>query len=90
MTERVIEHEPRTRHRIAFEDPGAEGELLTEMTIEGEGTRVTLTLDYRLRRRGPIAWLAGLFARSQVQRSLERTLLQFRGDAEERARAASR
>ena len=84
VSERVLEHEPRRRHRIAFSDPESEGELLTEMAIEGEGTRVTLTSDYRLPRRGPFAWLTDrLFVRSQVQGSLQRTLLRFKHDAEE-------
>lgn len=90
VTEQVLEHEPRRRHLIAFSDPQSEGELETEMVIEGEGTRVTLRSDYRLPRRGPFAWLTDrLFVRSQVQGSLERTLLRFRHDVEELAELGS-
>ena len=90
VTERVLEHEPRRRHLIAFSDPESEGELETEMAIEGAGTRVTLRSDYRLPRNGPFAWLTDrLFVRSQVQRSLERTLLRFKHDVEELAELGS-
>jgi hypothetical protein len=86
VTERVLEHRPRTRHRIEFSDPESEGELLTEMAIEGEGTRVAVTFDYRLRRGSPLRPLTDrLFVRPQVQRSLERTLLRFKYDVEELA-----
>jgi hypothetical protein len=84
VAERVLEHEPRRRHRIAFSDPQSEGELLTEMAIEGEGTRVTQTMDYRLTGGGPFAWLSDrLFVRSQVRGSLERSLLRLKHEIEE-------
>jgi uncharacterized membrane protein len=84
VTERVLEHEPRRRHRIAFSDPESEGELVTEMRIEGRRTRVTLASEYRLPRRGPFAWLTDrLFVRSQVERSLARTLERFKHDTED-------
>jgi hypothetical protein len=84
VTERVLEHEPRRRHRIAFSDPQSEGELLTEMAIEGDGTRVSLTMDYRLGGRGPFTWASDrLFVRTQMQRSLERTVLRFKHEVEE-------
>jgi hypothetical protein len=89
VTERVLDHELRRLHRIAFSDPESRGELLTEMRIEGEGTRITLTLRYRLARRGPLAWLTDvLFVRSQVRRSLERSLLRFERELAERAPGA--
>jgi Polyketide cyclase / dehydrase and lipid transport len=84
VTERVLEHEPRRRHRIAFSDPQSEGELVTEMAIEGDGTRVTQTMDYRLAGRGPFSWVSDrLFVRSQVRGSLERSLLRFKHEVEE-------
>ena len=84
VTESVLEHEPRSRHRVSFSDPQTEGELLTEMVIEGDGTRVTQTMDYRLRGRGPLAWVSDrLFVRSQVRGSLERSLLRFKHEVEE-------
>ena len=86
VVERVLEHEDRRRHRVAFSDPGMEGELETRFQIEGEGTRVTQTLDYRVLDRGPIARLgAVLFVRSQVRASVQRSLSAFRRAAEEAA-----
>jgi hypothetical protein len=84
VTERVLEHQPRRRHRIEFSDPESQGELLTRFEIEGERTRVTLSYDYSLRRGGPFAWLTErLFVRSQVRASLQRSLLRFKHEAEE-------
>jgi Polyketide cyclase / dehydrase and lipid transport len=84
VTERVLEHEHRRRHLIAFADPAMEGELETVFEIEGEGTRVRQRLEYRLLDRGPIARLgAVLFVRSQIRQSVQRSLLAFRRAAEE-------
>jgi hypothetical protein len=86
VTERVLEHEPRRRHLIAFGDPAMEGELETRFVIEGEATRVSQRLDYRLLDRGPIARLgAVLFVRGQVRQSVQRSLFAFRRAAEEAA-----
>lgn len=83
VRERVLEHEPRRRHRIEFTDPSSEGELLTSFEIEGEGTRVALELSYRLARGGPFVWLTErLFVRSQVRRSLQRSLQRLRHEVE--------
>jgi hypothetical protein len=90
VTERVLEHEHRRRHRIAFSDPGMEGELDTRFEIEGEGTRVRQRLEYRVRDRGPIALLGALlFVRGPMRASVQRTLLGFRRAAEEAATASS-
>jgi hypothetical protein len=86
VRERVLEHLPRRLHRAEFSDPESGGELLTEFAIEGEATRVTLTLEYRLARGGPFAWLTErLFVRGQVLGSLQRSLLRFKHEAEEAA-----
>jgi hypothetical protein len=86
VTERVLEHEPRRRHLIAFSDPAMEGELETRFEIEGQGTRVSQRLDYRLLDRGPIARLGAVFfVRGQVRQSVQRSLLAFRRAAEEAA-----
>ncbi len=94
VTERVLEHEPRRLHRIAFSDDASEGELTTRFQIapvaDGEppATRVTQEVDYRLRRRGPFWPLTDfLFVRSQVQRSLARSLERLRREVTELAEA---
>jgi uncharacterized membrane protein len=86
VSERVIEHQPRRRHRIEFSDPGSSGEQLTRFEIEGDSTRVTIELDYSLPGGGPFTWLTDrLFVRGQVRRSLQRTLARFGREAEELA-----
>ena len=91
VTERVVAHEPRRLHRVEFSDPYSEGELETGFRIEGGedaqgavATRVTQTLDYRLRRTGPFAGLTDLlFVRSQMRRSMQRSLGRFKHEVEE-------
>jgi hypothetical protein len=87
VSERVLEHEPRRSHRIAFTDPQAEGELATTFAIEGESTRITQELTYRLRARAALGkWLTErLFVRGQVRRSLEHSLSLFKAEVEELA-----
>jgi hypothetical protein len=90
VTEHVLEHEPRRLHRIAFHDPASAGELRTAFAIEGEGTRVTQELDYRLRKRGPFARLTDrLFIRSQMRGSLRRSLDRLKAEVEEVAELSS-
>lgn len=85
VTERVLVHEPRTLHRIAFSDPQSRGELTTRFAIEGDATRVTLELDYTVGGGGTLSRITDLlFARSQVLASLRRTLMDFRFAVEER------
>jgi hypothetical protein len=89
VRERVIEHAPRTLHRIAFEDPESSGGLETRFAVEGEGTRVTVSVEYRLASRGLFAGLTDrLFVRGQVGQSVRRTLLRFKHEAEEAAQFA--
>lgn len=79
VSERVLDHEPRRRHRIHFEDPESVGNLETTFSIEGECTRVAQKLDYRLKRRGPFAAFADLlFIRSQLASSMQRSLAALR------------
>src|SRR5919108_377473 len=86
VTERVVEHEPRTRHRIQFADEHAEGELSTTFGIEGQKVRVTQECEYRLRRSGAFGPLTDrFFVRSQIRRSLQRSLGRLKLDAEELA-----
>jgi uncharacterized protein YndB with AHSA1/START domain len=84
VTERVLEHEPRRLHRIAFSDPETEGELKVTFEIQGDGTLVTQEQDYRLRRGGPLAKLTDrLFIRSQMRGSLARSLGRLKLEVEE-------
>jgi hypothetical protein len=84
VTERVVQHEPRTRHRVEYEDPETTGQLTVTFAIEGEGTVVTQELDYRLRDRGVFARVTDrLFIRSQMRGSLSRSLARLRLEVEE-------
>jgi uncharacterized protein YndB with AHSA1/START domain len=84
VTERVLEHQPRRVHRVAFEDPQASGELRATFEIQGKGTLVRQALDYALRRGGPLARLTdALFIRSQMRGSLERSLARLKLEVEE-------
>ncbi len=83
VSERVLEHEHRRRHLIAFTDPATGGELVTTFSIAGEGTVVEQKLDYRLSERGPLSWLASVFfVKSQLRASMHRSLVAFKNEAE--------
>jgi uncharacterized membrane protein len=87
VDERVLEHQPRSLHRIAFTDPESEGELEVTFAIEPgadpPGTRVTQTMSYRISGGGPFGAITDvLFVRSQVRRSLERSLSRLRAEVE--------
>jgi Polyketide cyclase / dehydrase and lipid transport len=85
VTEQVLEHEPRRVHRVGFNDPASAGELRTTFAIEGERTRVTQELDYRLQNRGPLAFLTDrLFIRSQMRGSMRRSLDRLKLELEDR------
>jgi hypothetical protein len=84
VTEHVLDHEPRRSHRVSFSDPASGGELHTTLAIEGQATRVTQRLDYRLRGRGPFAFLTDrLFIRSQMGGSMRRSLVRLKLETEE-------
>jgi hypothetical protein len=84
VTERVVEHEPRRLHRVAFEDPDTTGQLTVTFAIEGERTMVTQELDYRLRQGGPFALVTDrLFIRSQMRGSLHRSLARLKLEVED-------
>lgn len=87
VTETVLEHEPRSLHRIAFEDPQSEGELETSFEIASEGelgaTRVSQTMAYSVKGAGPLGALTDLlFVRAQLRGSLERSLARLRTEVE--------
>jgi uncharacterized protein YndB with AHSA1/START domain len=86
VRERVLEHEPRSLHRIEFEDPESTGRLETRFEIVPAGdeprTRVSQRLEYELSGGGPLAPITDfLFIRTQMRRSLERSLGALRLEA---------
>jgi Polyketide cyclase / dehydrase and lipid transport len=92
VTERVLKHEVRRLHAVEFSDPESTGTMTTTFEIvtggeEGERageTRVTQEMEYRARSRGPLGPLTDiLFVRSQVQRSLARSLERLLHEFEE-------
>lgn len=86
--ERVLAHQERSLHRIAFEDPAATGELETRFEIRpgedgGRVTGVAQSLTYELIGGGPLRAVTDvLFIRTQMRRSLQRSLIQLRLEAE--------
>lgn len=88
VDERVLTHEFRSLHRIAFEDPATNGELETRFEMrpagdDGRATCVTQVLDYKLTSGGLLAPITDfLFIRSQQRRSLQRSLIELRLEAE--------
>lgn len=90
VTERVIAHVERSRHRVSYADPSSEGEL--EVTFEmipatdaesGRRTQVRQALEYELTGGGPLRAVTDvLFIRTQLRRSLERSLIDLRLEAE--------
>ena len=87
VTERVVEHQPRSLHRIEFEDPDSAGELETtfEMLPGESGRRINVRqgLTYRLTTGGPLRPVTDvLFIRPQMRGSLERSLVELRLEAE--------
>src|SRR5262245_39447106 len=84
VTERVVEHQPRVRHRIEFSDPEAEGELLTVFEPTNEGTRLHQEFTCSLRDAGFFARAADVFfVRSQMRASLTRSLAGLQAELEE-------
>lgn len=82
VTETVLEHEPRSLHRIRYADPESEGELLTTFEIEGEGARVKQELSYRLLESSLFTAITDrFFVRPQMRRSLVRSLDRLRVEA---------
>jgi hypothetical protein len=84
VEERVLAHEPRSLHRIAFEDDYSAGELEVRFEIAGQKTKVTQSLEYKMKQHGAFGPLTDrLFVRRQVRRSLTHSLSRFRREVEE-------
>jgi hypothetical protein len=83
VTERVLEHQPRRLHRVAYSDPATEGELETTLGVIEGGTRVRQELTYAIRRGGIFVRISDLlFVRSQMRASLARSLALLRAELE--------
>ena len=78
VTEKVLEHEPRRKHRIEFSDPSLAGEMTVSFQIEGEGTKIVAAMDYRLLDKSVFARLGALlFLKAQLRGTLRRSLDAF-------------
>lgn len=90
VSERVLAHAERSRHRIAYADPGSSGELEVTFAMlpaseaeSGRRTVVSQRLEYSLTGGGPLRAITDLlFIRTQMRRSLERSLADLRLEAE--------
>ncbi len=87
VRERVTDHQPRALHRVEFEDPDSAGELETKLEMlpseRGRRLRVSQVLTYVLTTGGPLRPITDLlFIRPQLRRSLERSLIELRLEAE--------
>jgi len=78
IIERVTAYAPRDGQSVAFEDEKVEGTQQVAFAAEGENTRVTLSMEYRLKERNPITPVIDLFfVRRAVGDALRRTLGRF-------------
>jgi hypothetical protein len=83
VSEQVLEHEPRRRHRISFSDPESEGELETSFEIRGDRVAVERTMRYRILHPGLFGPLTDVFfVRRQVVAAMERELSRLKQEAE--------
>ena len=83
VTERVIAREALRGQTLAVSDASLEGEQSVRFTPDGDRVEVTLTLDYRLRRRSPLmAVVDRLFIRRPMQVSLQATVSRFGAELE--------
>lgn len=86
VRERVVAHESRKLYRIEYSDPESEGALETVFEMlpaeDGRLTKVTQRLTYSVKGGGPLSAVTDfLFIRSQMRRSLERSLQALRSEA---------
>ena len=78
VTEKVLDHEHRRKHRIEFADPSLAGEMTVTFQIEGEGTKIVAAMDYRLLDKSVFARLGALlFLKAQLRGTLRRSLDAF-------------
>jgi hypothetical protein len=78
VNERVIAYEPRTGQTLQVEDAKLSGTQTVAFEAAGDDVRITLTLEYELKQRGPLTPLLDpLFIRRALRDSLRRTLVRF-------------
>jgi hypothetical protein len=78
VQELVTEYEPRTGQTLAVEDQRLAGTQSVRFTPEGDGTIVSLTLEYTLKERSLITPIVDLlFIRRALRDSLRRTVTRF-------------
>jgi hypothetical protein len=78
IIERVSAYELREGQTVDFEDERTEGTQQVAFVAEGEHTRVTITMQYRLKDRNPLTPVVDfLFVRRAVNDALRRTVTRF-------------
>jgi Polyketide cyclase / dehydrase and lipid transport len=75
VAENVTAYEPRTGQTVEVEDERLYGTQTVAFEPVGDEVRVSLTLEYSLKKRNPVLDL--LFIRRALRDSLERTLTRF-------------
>jgi uncharacterized membrane protein len=82
VDERVSDHEARVGQTVAVEDEKITGTQQIAFHPTGEGCRIVLTLEYRLKMDGPQSVVIDRFARRPMRDSLKRTLARFKRELE--------
>ena len=79
VAERVVAYQVRSGQTLDVEDPRMTGRQTIRFLPRGEGCRVELTLEYRLKEGGFLAPVVdALFVRRAFNDALRRTLVRFR------------
>lgn len=87
VTERVVEYEPLGGQTVEVQDDSITGRQSVTFTPADGGCELTLTLDYRIRRRSIITpVIDALFVRNAWSSSLRSSLARFAVELETRAR----
>lgn len=83
VSERVLAHEPRRLHKVAFSDPESSGELTTTFEIEGNHVAVKREMTYEITGGGIFNSVADFFfVRRQVTAALARELSGLKHETE--------
>jgi uncharacterized membrane protein len=78
VAERATAYEPRVGQTVAVEDARLDGTQSVAFAPDGDGVRVTVTLEYELKQRHALTPLVDpLFIRRALRESLRRTLARF-------------